>query len=79
MSSKIDCIQYVNDYTDDRGRLQCPNCKGFLPLYLPEDKSFTCKKCGLELMVFPEKDEDGEETDYGKICPISKPKKGKKQ
>jgi len=50
---------------------RCPICKGFLSPYFPQDKPFTCKKCGAELMVF-EYIEDGEKIPWlGKICPIN--------
>ena len=35
-----------------------------------------CNKCGTELIAIPEK-EDEEEMEWGKICPISLPKKRK--
>jgi len=51
---------------------RCPTCKGFLPKDFPEDKPFTCKKCGTELMVFPVDPNDEDRSGWdGKICPIS--------
>lgn len=73
----MECSGVEYDYRDwdhDNPHLnfcRCPKCKGFLPQSFPNDKPFTCKKCGTELMVFPII-EDGEELpDVGKICPIS--------
>ena len=52
---------------------RCPICKGFLPQNFPMDKPFKCKKCGAELLVMPDHDEDTgeEEVESGRICPIS--------
>ena len=48
---------------------------GFLRADLPAD-SFVCKKCGAELISYPDVDEDTiEVSEYqGKICVIGKPK-----
>ena len=59
---------------------RCPACKGFLSKDFPDDKPFTCKKCGTELMVFTVSEEENEEHGYwdGKICPLSQNKHTKK-
>jgi hypothetical protein len=54
-------------------------CKGFLLQHLPDD-IFRCKKCGTELITLPDHDEDsGEELEWGRICPISKPNRSSEQ
>ena len=69
----MQCTEYVYDYQWEGTPLcQCPICKGFLPRYFPLDKPFKCKKCGTDLLVFADIDEEtGEKEDWGKICPIS--------
>lgn len=51
---------------------QCPVCGGFLKWVNDEP---ICNKCRTELLIIPERDDDGNEKPWGKICPISKPKK----
>ena len=75
----MECTPFeVYDKDFDRKRpdlnfCRCPICKAFLPQDFPEDKPFNCKRCGAELMTFPEYDEvDGSVIPWaGKICPIS--------
>lgn len=73
--SELKCTGYETGWWDNddyRSLCRCPLCKGWLPRSFPTDKPFTCKKCGAELMAFPELDEEsGEEEEWGKICPIS--------
>lgn len=71
-------FSYPMDYDEwkelrpDKRLCRCPNCKGFLPSNFPMDKPFICKKCGTELLVFFDHDEDtGEELECGRICTIS--------
>jgi hypothetical protein len=73
------CSKWTYDYDDDlpnwKKLCRCPICKGFLPQSFPLNKSFTCKKCGTDLLTFPEYNEEGIEIKWGgKICPISTPK-----
>lgn len=72
----MECTKYVMDeprYEENWMNLcRCPKCKGWLPREFPDDKPFKCKKCGTELMTFPEVDEEtNKELEWGKICPIS--------
>jgi hypothetical protein len=72
---ELECTRYVED--DDEWPYmppKCPVCGGFLKW---NNGNPICNKCGTDLLVIPDKDEEtGEETEYsGKICPISKPKK----
>jgi hypothetical protein len=71
----IECTEYIQDdaqYEETWKNLcRCPVCKGWLPQYFPE--RFNCKKCGAELMLFPDV-VDGEELYSGRICPISEVK-----
>lgn len=72
--SQVKCTSYVED-DDDWPYMppKCPVCGGFLKWNNGNPK---CNKCGADLLVIPDKDEEtGEELDYsGKICPISKAK-----
>lgn len=68
------CTDYVGagswDEYANHTPCHCPECGGFLSW--PKEDTPICNKCGAELMIFPEIDEEtGEELDYGKICPIS--------
>jgi len=69
----MECSNFIEDYADSDSPLcRCPICKGFLPRHFPDDKPFTCKKCGTELMTFPVVDEEGfTMVGCGKICPLS--------
>jgi len=73
----MECSKYVTydgwqDLEPWERLCRCPICKGFLPQFFPLDKPFKCKKCGTELMTFPDYDEEGEiYEEQGKICPIS--------
>jgi tRNA(Ile2) C34 agmatinyltransferase TiaS len=74
----VKCTEYcyLEDSNDPRNRCHCPTCKGFLSGDIPDDKPFKCRKCGTELILIPDKDEEtGKELEWGKICPISKPEK----
>lgn len=75
-----ECTNYTMDYDpDQRTPCKCPVCGGFLPADLPED-SFNCKKCGAELIMIPEQDEEThEDFEFGKICAISPRQKTKQQ
>jgi len=76
----MECTRFVeyNDWIYEdvwKSLCRCPICKGWLPQDFPIDTPFKCKKCGTELMTFPEEMEEGYD-DYelgGKICPISNP------
>lgn len=67
-----ECTPYTMDYDPaECTPCKCPVCGGFLPAELPED-SFNCKKCGAELLLIPEVDEEsGKDLDCGKICAIT--------
>lgn len=53
---------------------QCPVCGGFLKWL--DSNTVVCNKCKSDLLIIPDKDETtGEELEWGKICPISQPKK----
>lgn len=76
MTSELKCTQYQIYDGDDSDWMpcQCPVCAGFLKWN--NGKPMICKKCGAELLVIPELDEEtGGELEYGKICPISLRKK----
>lgn len=69
------CSLFIVDQIDEDTPLcRCPNCKGWLPRDFPNDKSFTCKKCGETLITIPshvEDPDDPEDTEYefgGRIC-----------
>lgn len=65
------CSRYMNADVNDPSwyPCNCPSCGGFLKW---NGEIPTCKKCGVELIVIPDRDEDsGELLEYGKICSIS--------
>lgn len=71
------CTEFVEYEGDgsDWCPCSCPVCGGFLKWQNIEDIPI-CNKCGTELLVIPEHDEEtGEDLGCGKICPISLPKK----
>jgi len=72
--TELKCTRYY--YLDDdepHVPCKCPVCGGFLKW---ENEKPFCSKCGADLLVIPEKDEEtGEEMEQGKICPISKRKR----
>jgi hypothetical protein len=74
------CTDYMFLESDDDSLelCRCPICKGWLPRDFPTDKPFSCKKCGTELLCFPDKIDDSDEfvEETGKICPISKRNRG---
>jgi len=75
--SELKCTEYILMDCDEQNfrPCNCPVCGGFLKW---NDGKPTCTKCGADLLVIPERDEEtGEELEYGKICPISL-KKGRK-
>ena len=68
----LHCTRYTEACDDGWRPCSCPVCGGFLKW---NDGKPTCKKCGADLMIIPEKDEEtGEEMEWGKICPIGLPK-----
>ena len=74
--TEIKCTEYVNYEYDEENwyPCQCPVCAGFLTWKESEGEDEPipiCNKCKTELIAIPYEDEIG----YGKICPISKPKK----
>lgn len=76
----VKCSPYTyNDGADERDLIpcKCPICGAFLKW---QGQKPICNKCGTELLVIPDKDEEtGQEMDFGKICPISNPKKESKK
>ena len=75
MTPELKCTPYLMFDADDPNWMpcQCPICKGFLKW---NPKRMRCKKCGTELLVIPEVDEEtGGELECGKVCPISERKK----
>lgn len=73
--SELKCTRYdMSDYDEAKFiPCQCPVCGGFLRW---NGNVPICKKCGTELLMIPDHDEEtGEQLEWGKICPISKPKK----
>ena len=71
----VECTEYQT-YKETDSLCRCPSCKGWLPRDFPLDKTFKCKKCRTELMAFPDIDlESGDDNEWGKICPISKPER----
>ena len=66
----MECSGYVVGDFEGQELCRCPICKGWLPRTFPMDKPFICKKCGAELMTFPDKDMLTGEDSYGKICAI---------
>lgn len=78
--SELKCTRYIeyDDIDIEEAHLQpchCPVCGGFLK-WPDINKPPDCNKCGTELLVIPDKDDEtNEELECGKICPISKPKR----
>ena len=76
--SERKCTNYMLDYSDEDNYLppcHCPVCGGFLAW---EDDEPKCNKCGADLIMLPDHDEEtGEELECGRICPISERKKVK--
>lgn len=71
--SQIKCTEYTRYAYDEKLiPCQCPVCGGFL-IWINDEP--ICNKCKTELLVIPERDEEGIEQEYGKICPISERKK----
>ena len=70
------CTRYVED-SDPPQPMQpckCPVCGGFLKWDDPTDMPI-CNKCGVSLIAYPDVDEEtGAILEWGKICPIGKPK-----
>lgn len=70
------CTPYViNDYDDEHFTpCKCPVCGGFLAW--DELGEPICNKCGAELILVPEVDEETHKIcDWGKICALSASKK----
>lgn len=71
---ELKCTGYM--YIDDdmpSTPCHCPVCGGFLKW---EDEVPICTKCGTDLISIPDRDEETNEVlEWGKICPISLPKK----
>lgn len=70
MIEELKCTEYIQyDNDEPCTPCQCPVCGGFLKW---NNGKPICTKCGADLLVIPERDEDtGEELEWGKICPIS--------
>lgn len=71
---EIKCTEYMEaDYDEPLPPCKCPTCGAFLKWIAEGDKELkpVCNKCKAELIAIPYEDEIG----YGKICPISPPKK----
>lgn len=68
------CSEYVRyDYDERAYPCHCPICGAFLKW---EGETPICNKCGTELIVISERDEETQkELGWGKICPISLPKR----
>jgi hypothetical protein len=64
------CSEYEFGEPETVSPCHCPICGGFLKIFSINDKFLKCKKCGAELIILPEV-EDNEEQEHGKICPIS--------
>jgi len=72
---ELKCTEYEMYAGDDEAwyPCHCPVCGGFLKW---KDEEPICTKCGTELIAIPERDEETNEVlEWGKICPISLPKK----
>jgi len=73
--SELKCTTYEECDDPELWRpCHCPVCAGFIK-WIKKDRQLipVCNKCGSDLIAIPEV-EDGEELEYGKICPISRPK-----
>lgn len=72
MTFELKCTPYEMYDGDDSDYIpcKCPICGAFLKW--DDDEKLKCTKCGADLLVIPERDEEtNEELEYGKICPIS--------
>ena len=76
--SELKCSDYVyvdGDEPEHYIPCKCPVCGAFLKW---NDLEIICTKCGAELLVIPDLDEEtNEELEWGKICPIPKKEKVK--
>lgn len=75
IEAELKCTRYMYFDSDESAipPCQCPVCGGFLKWV---NEKPICNKCGAELIVIPDHDEeDGTELETGKICPISLKKK----
>lgn len=74
---KLKCTEYCYYANPEQfPPCQCPVCGGFLKWIGEKSDIPVCNKCGTELIIVPEKDEEtGRILGCGKICPISLPKK----
>ncbi len=72
--TEIPCTAYyIDDDPEHRTPCKCPKCGGFLRF--DGDERPVCNKCGVELVMIPDiDDESGEQMDWGKICPTGEPK-----
>lgn len=72
--NELKCTKYCvmdKEYAN-LSQCHCPVCGGFIKWMFGKPN---CNKCKTELIAIPERDEEtGIELDWGKICPISKPK-----
>lgn len=67
------CTEYCSDPPEGAMPCICPVCKGFIKW--DDNGEPHCNKCGVELVLVPDIDEDtGEALEWGKICAIGKPK-----
>ena len=77
---ELKCSEYTMLDSDEQwSPCNCPVCGGFLKAFSIDEK-LSCKKCGTELLIIPDKDEEtGKEWEWGKICPISERKRRTKK
>lgn len=75
--NEVKCTEFCEanyDFDEHVTPCKCPVCGGWLAWR--GDKP-VCNRCQTELLVIPKKEEseDDDEISYGKICPISRPKR----
>lgn len=72
---EVPCSEYCeDDYGERHIPCKCPKCGGFLKWNIVTDTP-VCNKCGVELLVIPNIDEEtGKVLAWGKICATGEPK-----